>query len=150
MIHQAQQLPKFAFKAHPFRLFHHTEQIILSGSFSLLSSVYSSIAAPSVCQLNVNGPLVFALHSSCPATFNAKAKKLFDIRCETKRQHSCDISPSDVLDNNAKMLHFWGTRPLFPGRRVSRIVPLLLECGDVYFLMPFPSRATWICISRLS
>eukprot|EP00752_Nemacystus_decipiens_P007282 g6518.t1 len=29
--------------------------------------------------LNVNGPLVFALHSSCPATFNVKAQKLLGI-----------------------------------------------------------------------
>ncbi|CAN0196546.1 unnamed protein product, partial [Ectocarpus sp. 13 AM-2016] len=30
--------------------------------------------------LNVNGPLVFALASSCPAPFNVKAEKLFGIR----------------------------------------------------------------------
>eukprot|EP00903_Cladosiphon_okamuranus_P008959 g8573.t1 len=29
--------------------------------------------------LNVNGPLVFALHSTCPATFNVKAQKLLGI-----------------------------------------------------------------------
>ncbi|CAN0273364.1 unnamed protein product, partial [Ectocarpus sp. 12 AP-2014] len=32
--------------------------------------------------LNVNGPLVFALDSSCPAPFNVKAEKLFGIRVQ--------------------------------------------------------------------
>lgn len=33
-----------------------------------------------IYQLNVDGPLVFALHATCPATFNFKAQKLLGIR----------------------------------------------------------------------